>query len=44
MVQRHEVPKVYLNETAGLDLFRIGVLAMTSSDGSQSSHEFVART
>lgn len=41
--RRHEVLKIYLNETAGLDLFIIGSLGMTSNDGSQSSHEFVAR-
>lgn len=41
--RRHEVLKIYLNEAAGLDLFIIGGLVMTSNDGSQSSHEFVAR-
>lgn len=41
--RRHEALKVYLNEAAGLDLLIIGALSVTSSDGSRSSHEFVAR-
>lgn len=31
------------NEAAGLGLLKIGGLVTTSNDGSQSSHEFVAR-
>ena len=41
--RRHEVLKVYENDTHGMDIIIIGELTAESLDGSTSTHGFVAR-
>ena len=40
--RRHELAKVYGNDTEGLDLIMIGALTV-EKEGAKSTHEFVAR-